>query len=135
MGWTDNLITGIHEIDLQHQVLFDIVARLEQAVTRDDKWSAVHSALVDLTSYVSVHFAVEEALMRLHDYPGLEAHVADHKMFSTVLTEIKKHSICEDVSAEMTKWLNNWLVSHIGVADRAYVPHLRTAAIANTSHG
>jgi len=134
MGWTDNLFTGIHEIDLQHQVLFDVVARLEQAVTLDDKWSAVHFALVELTNFVNVHFAVEEALMRLHCYPGLEPHIADHKMFSTVLAEIKKHSIREEVSAEMTKWLNHWLVNHIGVTDHAYVPHLRTAAIVNTPH-
>ena len=72
--------------------------------------------------------------MRLHGYPDLEAHIAAHKTFSAVLIEIKKHSIREDVSAEMTTWLNHWLVSHIGVADRAYVPHLRTAAIANTPH-
>jgi hemerythrin len=53
MGWTDKLLTGIKEIDEQHKVMFDVIARLEQAVSAEDKWSAVHFALVELTSYVS----------------------------------------------------------------------------------
>ncbi|MFA4968084.1 MAG: bacteriohemerythrin [Sulfuritalea sp.] len=129
MGWTDNLLIGIHEIDQQHQVLFDVVARLEQAVSSEDKWSAVHFALVELNNFVNVHFAVEEALMRLHGYPDLEAHIAAHRAFSADLVEIKQHSIREDVSAEMMNMLKYWLVSHIGVVDRAYVPYLRTGAI------
>lgn len=131
MGWTDKLLTGIHEIDQQHQVLFDVVARLEQAVTSEEKWSAVHFAVVELTSFVNVHFAVEEALMRLHGYPDLDAHIAAHRVFSADLAEIEKHSIRQDVSAEMTNMLRSWLVGHIGVVDKAYVPHLRTAAIVN----
>ncbi len=129
MGWTDNLLTGIPEIDRQHQVLFDALAHLEQAVTSDDKWSAVHFALVELTGFVSVHFAVEEALMRLHGYPGLEAHIHAHRAFSADLVEIKQLSIREDVSSEMMDMLKSWLTSHIGVLDKAFVPHLRTAAV------
>ena len=132
MGWTDELLTGIHEIDRQHQVLFDVVARLEQAVTADERWSAVHFALVELTHFVDVHFAVEEALMRLHGYPDLDAHIAAHRAFSADLAEIKKHSIREDVSFQMTNLVKSWLVNHIGVVDKAYVPHLRTATIVNT---
>ncbi|MDK9704507.1 MAG: bacteriohemerythrin [Sulfuritalea sp.] len=123
------MLTGIHEIDQQHQVLFDALARLEQAVTSDDKWSAVHFALVELTGFVNVHFAVEEALMRLHGYPDLEAHIAAHRAFSADLVEIKQMSIREDVSREMTAMLKDWLVRHIGVADKDYVPHLRRATV------
>ena len=131
MGWTDKLLTGIHEINQQHQVLFDVVARLEQAITSADKWSAVHFALVELNNFVNVHFAVEEALMRLHGYPGLDGHIASHRSFSADLVDIKQHSIREDVSTEMTTMLKSWLVGHIGVVDKAYVPYLRTGAIVN----
>lgn len=132
LAWADNLLTGIHEIDRQHQILFDVVARLELAITADEKWSAVHFALVELTGFINVHFTVEEALLRLHGYPCLDAHIAEHRKFSAELAEIKEHSVRGDVSVEMTGFLKSWLVSHIGVTDRAYVSHLRTAAIANT---
>ncbi|MFH1872062.1 MAG: bacteriohemerythrin [Pseudomonadota bacterium] len=129
MSWTDSLLTGIDEIDEQHQVLFDVLARLELAVSSEDKWSAVHFAIVELTNFINIHFAVEEALLRLHGYPDLDAHIAAHRAFSADLAEIKQHSIRQDVSDEMMVLVKTWLVEHIGVVDKAYVPHLRTAAV------
>ena len=133
MGWTDALLTGIKEIDDQHKVLFDVIARLELAVSVEEKWSAVHYALVELSSYVTIHFAVEEALMRLHDYPNLDAHIASHRAFSAALADIKKHSIREDVSEAMTALVKSWLVQHIGKEDLAYVPHLRNSRLAGAA--
>ena len=123
MGWTDALLTGIKEIDEQHKVMFDVIAQLEQAVSAEDKWSAVHFALVELTSYVNIHFAVEEALLRLHDYPELNAHIASHRAFSPALADIKKHSIREDVSDAMTTLVKPGRAQQIGKEDISYVPH------------
>lgn len=132
-GLTDKLLTGISEIDAQHQVLFDVVARLEKAVTSEDKWSAVHFGLVELAGYVNIHFAVEEALMRLHGYPDLEAHIAEHRRSSADLCELEANSIRrKDISESMLAMLRAWLITHIGGADLAYVPHLRTAPVATT---
>ena len=133
MSWTDSLLTGIDEIDAQHQVLFDVLARLELAVSTEDKWSAVHFAIVELTNFMNIHFAVEEALLRLHGYPELDAHIAAHRAFSADLAEIKQHSIRQDVSDEMMVLVRTWLVEHIGEVDKAYVPHLRTAPVVKSS--
>lgn len=134
MGWTDNLLTGVHEIDEQHRSLFTVVDRLAQAVSSEDRWSAVHFALVELDNYVRIHFAVEEALMRLHGYPNLDSHIAEHWAFAAKLATIKAQSIREDVSGEMTNLLRDWLVNHIDISDKAYVPHLRTAPVVNPAN-
>lgn len=129
MDWTDTLLTGIDEIDKQHRVIFDVLARLEMAISSDDKWSAVHFAVVELTNFANIHFAVEEALMRLHGYPDLDAHIAAHKTFSADLAAIEHQSVREDVSAEMITLVRDWLVNHIGITDKAYVPYLRSAPV------
>jgi hemerythrin len=72
MAWSDELRTGIDEIDNQHQVLFECLKRLEQSVTDDERWSALHFAIEELEDFVRIHFAVEEALMRLHHYLPLK---------------------------------------------------------------
>lgn len=126
MGWTDSLRTGIEEIDAQHQVLFDVFTRLEKAIGQEARWSAVHYALVELDNYVKIHFTVEEALMRLHGYTDIDAHIAQHRDFSARLETLKQHSIQRDVSGDMTQLLKTWLVNHIDKADKAYVPCLRT---------
>ncbi|MEW6163922.1 MAG: bacteriohemerythrin [Pseudomonadota bacterium] len=126
------LLTGIEEIDAQHEVLFDCLARLEHSITQEERWSAVHFALVQLSDFARIHFAVEEALMRLHAYPSFAAHVAEHHGFTAKLHELKETSIRADISNEMIAFLREWLVHHIGGSDHAYVPHLRTAPLATS---
>lgn len=134
MDWTDDLLTGIDEIDRQHQILFVCLARLEQSVSAEERWSAVHFALAEVSDFAHIHFAVEEALLRLHGYPLLEAHIAEHRAFVRELGVIGKHSLHADVSDEMVKFLQTWLVNHIGKSDHQYVPCLRSVGVVTSSH-
>lgn len=127
MDFPDSFKTGIDEIDDQHRVLFDSLARLERAVSLKERWSVLHYALIELSDFTRVHFAVEESLMRLHDFPGREAHVAEHRQFVRDLEAIKEKSIRADVTEEMIQLIRKWLVEHVGKTDQAYVPYLRSA--------
>lgn len=129
MGWTDDLLTGIAEIDAQHQVLFDCLKRLEEAITTEDRWSVSHFALEEVADFARIHFAVEEALLRLHGYPALDAHIQEHRSFTTELQDIKERSIRADVTDEMVGFLKKWLRNHIGTTDHQYLPYLRTASV------
>lgn len=122
-------LTGISEIDAQHMTLFDLLTRLEAAIGTSSSWAAVHFALVELTDYVRIHFTVEEALMRLHDYPELDQHIAQHHEFVSVLARLKREAILSDIGHEVVRFLRNWLVTHIGRSDQDYVPHLRTGPV------
>jgi hemerythrin-like metal-binding protein len=133
--WSDELLTGIHEIDQQHKVLFDCLAQLQRTITDDEMWSTMHFVLTELSDYARIHFAVEEALMRLHDYRDLEAHCTDHRNFVAALREFNEKSIRMDISGEMVQFLTDWLTSHIAQVDRAYVEHLRTAPLAPAGKG
>jgi hemerythrin-like metal-binding protein len=133
MGWTDQLLTGIQEIDAQHQTLFDSISRLEQAVTGAEKWDAVHYALTDLADFVRIHFAVEESLMHLHDYPDIAAHIVEHHHFAQKVADFTERSVRVDVTSDMVEFLRTWLAHHIGEVDHAYVPHLRTQPVARAA--
>lgn len=130
MGWTDELLTGIAEIDAQHQVLFDCLKRLKEAISLEERWSVCHFALDEVADFARIHFAVEESLLRLHGYPALAAHIAEHRAFSAELLDIKERSLRSDVTDETVAFLENWLRRHIGETDHAYLPHLRTAPVA-----
>lgn len=130
MRLSAELLTGIGEIDAQHQLLFDSVSRLEGAVAGKERWDAVHYALTDLTDFAHIHFSVEEALMRLHDYPDFEAHLAEHRRFTRKLAEFTERSVRTDVADDMIEFLRKWLIHHIGETDKAYLPCLRTHTIA-----
>ena len=129
MGWDESLAIGIEEIDKQHEILFHCLDGLVQAVSKDDRWTAVHFALEELDNFVRIHFVVEEALMRLHGYPLLDAHILEHAEFIGKLVDIKQKSLREDVTTDLITLLKDWLVNHIGKSDHQYVPYLRRSPV------
>ncbi|MBK7415764.1 MAG: hemerythrin domain-containing protein [Dechloromonas sp.] len=75
------------------------------------------------------HFVLEEALMRLHGYPDLEQHIAEHRAFSARLAQLEEQAIRQDVSLHIIEFIKQWLMNHIGGSDQSYVPCLRTMPI------
>ena len=86
MSLADELLTGIQEIDEQHEILFDTLETLKNVVAAGDGWSAAYFALSELLQFTRTHFTVEEALMRLHNYLDIEKHIAEHQMFTAHLS-------------------------------------------------
>ena len=129
MALADELRTGIQEIDEQHETLFDVLARLQAVVGGGDNWSTIYFALTELAHFASTHFVVEEALMRLHGYPRLDQHIAEHRGFSARLAQLEQQAIRSDVSQHLIDFIEEWLTVHIAQSDQAYVPCLRTAPV------
>jgi hemerythrin len=123
MKWKKEFSVGIHEIDEQHKTLSDCIESVEQAVVGRERWSAVHSAFIRLEEFARIHFAVEESLMRIHDYPGLEEHIHEHWQFSDNLKRLKEKSLTADVSQEMIAFIRAWLDQHVITSDKRYALH------------
>ena len=75
-----------------------------------------------------IHFAVEEALMRLFDYPESDKHNAIHEHFLTRLEDILNRSIHKSADSEMLMFLQEWLTNHILGSDRDYARHILSGA-------
>ena len=125
---------GIAEIDAQHRQLLSILARLEQNSGKRYSYDAARDALSELTSYANVHFAIEESLMRMHRYPDLPAHVAEHQGLRRQLAAFQQRLLDADISAQLHKFIESWLANHINVTDRKYVPHLLDSKIDPTAN-
>jgi hemerythrin len=120
---------GIAEIDAQHRELFGILAELEKNSGKDYSYEAARDALSQLTNYANIHFAIEESLMRMHGYPDIAAHVAEHQALRKQLTEFQQRLLDADIATQLHKFIDGWLTNHIDVTDRKYVPHLLTSRI------
>ncbi len=124
MDWKAEYSIGIPEIDEQHKQLLECIDRLDSAGTAEDRKLAMYYVMEELKDYVRIHFAVEEIVMRLFDYPGLEAHVLEHQEFSAQLEAFKQSELKEHVHAEASHYLRKWLVHHIQGTDKRYAEHL-----------
>lgn len=120
---------GIPELDEQHQVLLECVTRLTDARDAQQRELAVFFTLREFDHYARVHFAVEEALMRMFDYPGIDAHVREHAGFVEHVESMQKLVLQRDVRDELFLFLQDWLAKHVRGEDRNYADYL----LANTS--
>lgn len=120
---------GIAEIDAQHRELFDILAKLEKYSGKGYSYEAARDILSQLANYANVHFAIEESLMRMHAYPDLIPHVAEHQRLRKQLAEFQQRLLDADITTQLHKFIEAWLANHIDVTDRRYVPHLLDSKI------
>lgn len=112
---------GIEEIDRQHQVLLDCIVRLEHWIGKGHGFPAAMDAVAALQQYVAEHFRYEEEFLRSHDYPDLEAHIAQHREI-TAKVDTFSRTILDggDITRELLSFLRYWIVGHIGEDDVAF---------------
>lgn len=123
---------GVKIIDTQHGRLFKLINHL-QKVRNDHNGSGgmVREALLELENYLRVHFATEEEIMRVYNYPGYEAHKIIHKEFWENVSALRKD--CENGSlvllGSMVMVLIQWVNSHIQETDKELGLYLNGAGL------
>ena len=122
----EELSLGIPEIDAAHQLILELVSQIEALVKKQSRWMDVHSALVQLAEQARFHFAVEESLMRLYDYPMLTAHATEHRQLSLDVATLMMKSLTAPVSEDMVASLRPQWRAHILTNDTQYAVHFRS---------
>jgi len=120
--WSESYSVGIGQIDQQHQQLMTMINELNDAMLQGKGREMVSSVLNKLINYTASHFALEEKLMSEHGYPEYDEHKAKHdKMVGKVL-DLQKEVTANrlTVSAEVMKFLQDWLNKHIKGTDKKY---------------
>lgn len=131
VDWTDELSVGIEEIDEQHKVLVNLINRLFDETVVHQSGSATTTAVMEeilheLVEYTVIHFAVEESLFRIFDYPETEVHVRHHNELKVQVIDIQKKVKAREavVNTELLMFLKKWLENHILHEDKLYGPFL-----------
>lgn len=132
MRWTEDLATGVDEIDRQHKELFSRVNALLAAMSEGRGKEHLHTVVRFLEDYVVTHFTTEEGYMARHSYPGMAAHKAEHAAFVRDFGNLKRDFETQGASSalaiQVQRRICDWLVHHIGQSDKAFGAHLRTRA-------
>lgn len=127
--WTEDLATGIEKIDEQHRELFRRVNELMEACAKGKGKEQVLKTSNFLSEYVVMHFGDEEKIMREKNYPGYEAHKAQHDGFVKRFAEIKEKlgqtGPTVDLVIKMNNFLVDWLFNHIKKTDKALGAYLK----------
>jgi hemerythrin len=121
LTWTQDLDTGIEEIDGQHKRIVDYINKLHDARAEKDE-KAIESVISDTIDYTISHFGFEETLIEDAGYQFVRPHKKVHQLFIRKVSEFKdRYANGEDVSGELHDLLARWLFNHIRNDDAAYV--------------
>lgn len=133
--WQDTYLTNISELDEHHKKLSILVNTLYdnimQCQNMQERQPIIDKALSDLIDYSYYHFAAEEKLMLLHDYPGYEQHKEEHEAFRKKVTEFIKqyHNGILAGAFPICEFLKTWIDLHILKTDKLYAPYLNSKNI------
>ena len=130
--WKNEYAVNIGSIDAQHQNLFAMGRELYAAMSAGQGKSVLGRILGRLVQYTTVHFAHEERLMQLHQYPDFAAHKAEHdalvKQVLAFQTEFNAGRAT--MAVQVLQFLKDWLEKHIQGSDFAYAPCLKSQKVA-----
>ncbi|HIJ37841.1 MAG TPA: bacteriohemerythrin, partial [Rhodospirillaceae bacterium] len=129
--WHDEYSVNIQRIDVQHRRLFATANALLEVLESDRGQAEVSSALDFLLDYAQHHFAEEEDVMRLHDYPQFAAHAQAHKLLMAQVREQETLMRTGNApsAAELLEFLRGWIIHHVLIDDRKYAAYLNEKGV------
>lgn len=129
-GWDDALSVGNQNIDDDHRLLIDTIARLHDAMRTGQGKEIVGGILDDLVRNTEEHFEREESFMLHINYADYLPHKAEHERLVREVKDLqarfKSGSITITVS--VSNFLSDWLVKHIQGLDMKLARELEKAA-------
>lgn len=117
---------GYEELDRDHAVLMDILARLRMS-TNAPQWK-LNDLMLELRAYLEAHFEHEEALMDRFQYEEAATHKACHAVFRKQADDLAAaiEADCPNAIATSIAALQEWIDTHICGVDRRLAEFLKT---------
>jgi len=119
--WDDSFLIGIEELDYEHKVLIDDINKLHGELARQDKKSEIEKCLGDIYARMQAHFALEEHVMKEHQYRFYDEHKREHEKLLDGYTEYMMQILNDNVvsfSNPIEDTLRYWVVNHIRSSDK-----------------
>lgn len=129
MVWDDECLVGVEEIDSQHKDFVRLVQRLQ--IVDQNKGPRLWKSrlLLELTKYLEYHFASEENLMLMAQYPQLEWHQFDHQRLVRVMgAKAKAFEDGEATIDSIVKVFEEWFCRHTREVDKPAAEHIGKVA-------
>jgi hemerythrin len=122
----EELKTGVDEMDREHALELQIVRAIQAALASNER-AELPQLLEQLQDFTNAHFLAEQLLMRLHSYPGFEAHQREHDDLMEELRGLGETLLDDDAAdpAATAASLERWLIAHIQSEDQALAEFLR----------
>lgn len=117
--WKDEYSVGVDSVDAEHRELIELINTMYENVQSREHGPEVMEDLGEIYARIAAHFALEELLMRQHEYDEYRDHKRDHER---LLEDIRK--IMDEYEAgklldadELGSRLDAWFSEHFRTKD------------------
>ncbi len=120
IGWRKEFETGVGEVDHEHQELVELINELHEQIGAGAPREKVSEFLGEVFAKISAHFALEETVMRKHDYDEYADHKADHEKLLDDLRDIMddfEAGTDTDYKKALGTAVRDWFVNHFKTRD------------------
>ncbi len=118
-------ISGIAEIDSQHEELSRLVDSLREVIAQKEKRHLVHPALKRLHQMLVTHFEYEEALMGMVRYTDLSQHMKMHRNVLKLFENYFDHPPLPGDHEHLGKLITDKVLGHVMEHDSKMVESVR----------
>lgn len=124
--WNSKYELGSDQIDTQHQILFNIIKKLNQAKNDELDKQYIESLYSELLKFSEFHFCSEENIMIENSYPGYISHRKEHEK---VLSDLRNRLFSLKYEyidfANLETFLIDWFSHHTSTEDAQLVAFLK----------
>ena len=117
--WRDEYSVGVPAIDHEHKELIDLINWLNEIAHRGADYNKVRSALGEIYTQISAHFALEEKIMRDARYEHYQSHKDDHEdlldQLRDIMDEVDNHGSYDE--ERLGSQLESWFSVHFRTHD------------------
>lgn len=133
LSWSDELVTGIDQIDAHNQSLFFVLNELFASDFPCEMRSRMCHKIEDTIVFLTRNFLREEALMADSGYADLDGHRTEHRVLLEELLRLQRTLECGRYdTSKMFDLLASWALGHIEIWDKPLGKHLQPKASAAT---
>jgi hemerythrin-like metal-binding protein len=121
------LRVGEKVVDAEHDLQMQMLDSLAAAIENRGSFASMKLVLEQFIEFSDMHFLSEQLVMRLHSYPGYEAHLEEHTRLMKKVCEIREKVFRGEKipTLELIKESRAWLLTHVASHDMAFGEFLR----------
>jgi len=135
IAWSDKLACGIKVIDDQHKELVGLVNGMFNHITGNvvQERDYFNRVIHEIVAYIGKHFAVEEKILLASKFSGYAAHKKEHEGFvRDIIKNVRDYEAGKRFTlSSFTRFLRDWILSHIALVDKQYFEYFKKNAIGN----
>ena len=119
LEWREEFCTGFDGVDFEHESLIRQINSVYALIGDRADRELVIDSLGEIYGSISAHFALEEQMMKRHQYAAYHEHKADHERLLDEIREISDEfeSTSQLDDARLTRKLGDWFQLHFKTHD------------------